>query len=92
MMRVLRGIEAGLAALTRRPGYEEPQLTPASAARTEALFGEPLTATQAVERIVADVRANGDAAIRDYARRIDGAALDALGNPARRMGVRRDEV
>ena len=80
-MRVLRGIDAGLAALTRRPGYEEPELTPAAAKRTEALFGEPLTATQAVERIVADVRANGDAAIRDYARRIDGADLDALEVP-----------
>ena len=80
-MRVLRGIDAGLAALTRRPGYEEPQLTPASAARTEALFGELLTATQAVERIVADVRADGDAAVRDYARRIDGADLDALEVP-----------
>ncbi len=80
-MRVLRGIDAGLAALTRRPGYEEPELTPASAARTEALFGEPLTATQAVERIVADVRANGDTAVRDYARRIDGADLDALEVP-----------
>ena len=78
MMRMLRGIDEGLAALTRRPGYEEPQLTPAAAARTEALFGEPLTATQAVERIVADVRANRDSAIRDYARRIDGAELDAL--------------
>ncbi|MCY4582583.1 MAG: histidinol dehydrogenase [Chloroflexi bacterium] len=77
-MRVLRGIDAGLAALTRRPGYEEPELTPASAARTEALFGGPLTATQAVERIVADVRANGDASVRDYARRIDGAEFDAL--------------
>lgn len=80
-MRVLRGIGAGLAALTRRPGYEEPELTPASAARTEALFGEPLTATQAVERIVADVRAGGDAAVRDYARRIDGADLSALEIP-----------
>ena len=80
-MRVLRGIDAGLAALTRRPGYEEPELTPASAARTEALFGEPLTATKAVERIVADVRANGDVAIRDYARRIDGENLDALEVP-----------
>ncbi|MDE2838112.1 MAG: histidinol dehydrogenase [Chloroflexota bacterium] len=80
-MRVLHGIEAGLAALTRRPGYEEPELTPASAARTEALFGEPLTATQAVERIVADVRARGDTAIREYARRIDGADLDALEVP-----------
>ena len=80
-MRVLRGIDAGLEALTRRPGYEEPELTPASAARTEALFGEPLTATQAVERIVADVRASGDTAIRDYARRIDGVELDALEVP-----------
>ena len=80
-MRVLRGIDAGLAALTRRPGYEEPQLTPASAARTEALFGEPLTASQAVERIVADVRAQGDTAIKDYARRIDDAELDVLEVP-----------
>lgn len=80
-MRVLRGIDAGLEALTRRPGYEEPELTPAAAARTEALFGEPLTATQAVERIVSDVRANGDSAVRDYARRIDGAELDALEVP-----------
>ncbi|MCY4449671.1 MAG: histidinol dehydrogenase [Chloroflexi bacterium] len=80
-MRVLRGIDAGLAALTRRPGYEEPELTPASAARTEALFGGPLTASQAVERIVADVRAQGDTAIKDYAHRIDGAELDALEVP-----------
>ncbi len=80
-MRVLRGIDSGLAALTRRPGYEEPELTPASAARTEALFGEPLTATQAVERIVADVRAGGDTAIREYARRIDGADLNAFEVP-----------
>ena len=81
-MRVLHGIDAGLAALTRRPGYEEPELTPASAARTEALFGEPLTATQAVERIVADVRAQRRCdAIRDYARRIDGAELNAFEIP-----------
>ncbi len=85
-MRVLQGIDAGLAALTRRPGYEEPELTPASAARTEALFGEPLTATQAVERIVADVRAHGDAAIRDYARRIDGANLNAFEVPRSTWG------
>ncbi|MXW30211.1 MAG: histidinol dehydrogenase, partial [Chloroflexi bacterium] len=52
-----------------------------SSARTEALFGEPLTATQAVERILADVRASGDAAVGDYANRIDGADLDVLEVP-----------
>ena len=77
MMRILRGIDEGLAALTRRPGYEEPQLTPAAAARTEALFGEPLTATQAVERIVADVRANRD------------SGHQGLRPPHRRRGSRR---
>ena len=31
-----------------------------------------------VDAIIADVRARGDAALRDYARKFDGAELDAL--------------
>ena len=75
-MRLIRGIEAGLAALTRAPGYSEPEQPPAVAERIAELFGEPLTASQAVERIVTDVRARGDDAVRDYAARIDGATLE----------------
>ncbi len=41
-------------------------------------FGEPLTPTQVVERIIADVRAEGDQAIRRYARLIDGREPDEL--------------
>ena len=74
-MRIVHGMEQGRALLTRRPGYEEPDLTPAAAQRTAAIFGEPLTATEAVRRIVADVRTKGDAALRDYAKRIDMADL-----------------
>jgi histidinol dehydrogenase len=36
------------------------------------VFGEPLTPSKVVERIIADVRAEGDGALRRYARLIDG--------------------
>jgi histidinol dehydrogenase len=42
----------------------------------EALFGWPISAQEAVSQIIADVRRDGDTALRDYARRIDGVSLD----------------
>ena len=71
-MRIITDIEEARTLLTRRPAYVEPVLGPAAAKRTEAIFGEPLTATEAVRRILADVRERGDDAVRDYAKRIDG--------------------
>jgi histidinol dehydrogenase len=44
----------------------------------EARFGERLTPEQAVRRVVGDVRARGDAALRDWTGRIDGVTLDTL--------------
>ena len=83
-MRIVTGMEEGRALLTRTPGYEEPQLSAGAQRRTLEIFGEPLTATQAVRRIIDDVRGRGDAAVRDYARRIDGAEPDALEVPRER--------
>jgi histidinol dehydrogenase len=83
-MRIIEGIEQGRALLTRSPGYDEPDLPPNAARRTAEIFGEPLTATQAVRRILHDVRRTGDAAVRDYARRIDGAEPDAIEIPKER--------
>jgi histidinol dehydrogenase len=40
-----------------------------------AVFGEDLSAQQVAERIVADVRGDGDAAVRHYTRAIDGVDL-----------------
>ena len=71
-MRIITNIEEARRLLTRRPAYAEPVLPPAAAKRTEAIFGEPLSATEAVRRILADVRERGDDAVRDYAKRIDG--------------------
>jgi histidinol dehydrogenase len=47
----------------------------------EALFGEPLTPEVAVARILADVRNRGDAALREWTKRIDGIELAELWVP-----------
>jgi len=62
--------------LRRRPP-DETDLPPAVQERLTGLFGEPLSAEQAVARIVADVRRRGDDALRDWTRKLDGADLAA---------------
>jgi len=62
--------------------YEAP---PALAAGIRAIFGKDLTPDEVVAHILADVRARGDAAVRDYTRRIDGADLTALRVPPERI-------
>jgi histidinol dehydrogenase len=83
-MRIVEGFEQGFALLSRTPGYDEPKLSPVAAKRTADLFGEALTATQAVRRILDDVRATGDDAVRTYAKRIDRVDLDNLEIPRER--------
>ncbi|MDA1036069.1 MAG: histidinol dehydrogenase [Chloroflexi bacterium] len=83
-MRIVEGMEASAAILARAPGYDEPELSPNAAKRTQEIFGEPLTATQAVRRILDGVRATGDAAVREYAKVIDGVTLNDLEIPRER--------
>ncbi|MXY49769.1 MAG: histidinol dehydrogenase [Gemmatimonadetes bacterium] len=71
-MRILSAEEAGSSILRRRP-LNEAMHAPEIEARNSELFGEPLTAEQAVARIIDDVRDNGDDAIRRYARLLDGS-------------------
>ncbi len=52
-------------------------VSPQGRARTIAVFGEPLTPQQVVERICEDVRTKGLPAVLDYTARLDGAKLDA---------------
>lgn len=74
-MQVLEG-PAARAALTR--SFAEIPVPDAVLARIESMFGEPLTPDQVVERILADVRARGDDALRDWTERLDGTRPDAL--------------
>jgi histidinol dehydrogenase len=54
------------------------ELSPRMRAGVQAIFGEDLSADDVVTRILGDVRDGGDAAVRDYTRRIDGVDIDDL--------------
>ncbi|MBI4617082.1 MAG: histidinol dehydrogenase [Planctomycetes bacterium] len=63
--RAIRGRQEGLAG----------ELTPAQIDRSTAVFGGPLIPRDAVRRILADVRREGDAAVARYSLAFDGARL-----------------
>jgi histidinol dehydrogenase len=61
-------------ALLRRVPLEEMTTDPGVSARTTAVFGEPLSPAAFVERVLGEVRARGDAALREISLRLEGAA------------------
>jgi histidinol dehydrogenase len=70
-------LELALAELRRKLSPQGNIVSEAGKRRTIEVFGEPLTPQQVVERIVADVRARGLAALLDYTRKLDKADLTA---------------
>lgn len=71
-IRRVTGIDAALQALTRAGEPPEPTLPQHIIDRNTEIFGAVLTAHEVVDRIVADVRDNGDAAIHRYNKLYDG--------------------
>jgi histidinol dehydrogenase len=63
--------------LTRRRGFEETALSPRLQASITRLFGEPLSAQEVVDRILRAVRDDGDHAVNQYTRLIDGETLSS---------------
>ena len=77
MMREVSGAAAAREALSRGRGRQAP-LPAGVADAVEKLFGQPLTPGEVAGRIIADVRARGDEAVREWTRRIDGVEIDDL--------------
>jgi histidinol dehydrogenase len=71
-MRIVTGAEEARRTVLRRHTVNELGLGEASKARAKALFGQELSATESVARIIADVRAEGNAAVRRYGEAFDG--------------------
>lgn len=61
-----------------RQSLEDTPLSPAVQASILRLFGEVLTPAQVVERILKDVRARGDDALRDWTVKLDGQSPESL--------------
>lgn len=74
MPRLISNLDEARMLLTRRFGFEEPALSDRMQAGIERVFGAPLTADAVVERILSEVRVEGDAAVRRYADAFDGGA------------------
>jgi len=67
--------DAALALFRKRLSPTGDVVSEAGRQRTLAVFGEPLTPGQVVERICRDVREQGVAALVDYSRKLDRAEL-----------------
>lgn len=85
MLRVVEGAEAVHQAMYRRPGCELGELPERVKERIRGVFGEDLTAEQVVDRLIAAVRANGDAALAAYGEKLDGVRLSEF-------AVREEEI
>ncbi|MGH2599535.1 MAG: histidinol dehydrogenase [Dehalococcoidia bacterium] len=73
-VRIIHGAKAARAGILRRAPLEEAAPPEYVRARDRALFGPGLSVGQVVERIIAAVRTEGDAAVVRFNERLDGAA------------------
>ena len=77
-MRIIEGVGAARDHISRLREVKETALPERVAARLREIFCRDLSAEEAVAQIVADVRREGDAALHDYTRRIEGVEVGGL--------------
>ena len=86
-MRIVEGGEEARDTLLKRLPLEEPELPAAVRETNRRVFGAELGAEEVVDRILRDVRSDGDAAIRHY-----NEALDGVSAPDGPLEVSADEI
>lgn len=79
--RVITDLAEAQRLLTRRRGFAESDLSPRMRDGIRQVFGADLTSDEVVDRILRDVRNDGDAAVRRYTQALDGAAPVSLEVP-----------
>ena len=77
-MRVIADLNEARSFLHRLNSCPDTALNPGIAAGIERVFGQPLSVSEAVTRIIDDVRSKGDAALFDYVLRIHDLSPDNL--------------
>ena len=85
-MRIVRGADEARRTLLLRAPSDEPELPPAVRETVRRVFGAELDASAVVDRILRDVRSDGDAAVRRYNEEIDGVRTNLP------LEVSRDEI
>ena len=77
-MRIMQDLDTARRPVLARRSWDAIEITSALQASITRVFGEPLSPDQAVERILRDVRRDGDAALLDYNRRIVAGDQDHM--------------
>jgi histidinol dehydrogenase len=77
-MRIIVGAEEGRRTVLLRRSLTEMDVPPAVRDLTRRVLGADLSPAEAVARIIADVRAEGDAALLHYGEAFDGTAPSSL--------------
>ncbi len=75
-LNIIRGVDNAENVLTRIDPLDLSSLPESILSRTRQAFGEGVTPAESVVRMLADVKEEGDAAVRRYAKLLDGADLD----------------
>ncbi|HLH21040.1 MAG TPA: histidinol dehydrogenase [Chloroflexota bacterium] len=78
LLRVYDGLDAARKTILASRRFGEVELPEGVRARIRAVFGADLTAEQVVARVIADVRADGDEALRRYGEAFDSVAVDTF--------------
>jgi histidinol dehydrogenase len=91
-IRRIDGFDAALPEMTRRGSFLDPVLSHGIRAGIERVFGEPLSAREVVDRIVDEVRRDGDAALRRYTEAFDGTSSATFEVPKSDWDSARDGI
>ena len=88
-MRIIKGAQKARSTILHRAPLDDRELPPAVQDLIRRVFGAELGPAQVVDRILCDVRENGDAAVRRYNEEIDGVSSEAAKLP---LEVSPDEI
>ncbi|MBV9788391.1 MAG: histidinol dehydrogenase, partial [Chloroflexi bacterium] len=78
MIKIYTDVAEAEQTVLRRRLFEDVSVAPPVQASLDRMFGAGTTPSQAVDRIIAEVRRDGDAALSRYSREIEGVELDAI--------------
>lgn len=91
-LNIIRGAENAENVLTRIDPLDLSSLPESVVARTHQAFGEGVSPAESVVRMLADVKREGDAAVRRYAKLLDGADMDDFRIPQADLDAASDQV
>ena len=80
-IRIVSDVDEARKTVLRRLPLDRAEVTPSVAQRIKEVFGAELSPSEAVARILEDVRLRGDAAVFEWTKRIDGVNLNSLEVP-----------